>query len=142
MLDGTVDVKTESPHGTWQRYAAGHRCAECKAAWATYCRDRARARGRRPRAVLNAAKRMGLTKQRGESQRQFEKRMAETKAWLRNEPYYQDRSERAITVHPTALGMQILQAAQARTGRDWDDLVEKLIRVSGSTVSFDEMRST
>lgn len=142
MLDSTVDAKTEPLHGTWRCYATGCRRVDCTAAWATYCRDKARARGRRPRAVLNAAKRMGLTKQRGESQRQFEKRMAETKAWLRNEPYYTDRSERAITVHPTALGMQILQAAQARTGRDHDDLIERLLRVGGATVGFDEARST
>ena len=136
-------TNASAPHGTPSRYNNGDcRCAACKTAWATYCRDRARARGRRPRAVLNAAKRMGLTKQRGESQGQFERRMDETKAWLQNEPYYADRSERAITVHPTALGIQILQAAQARTGRDHDDLIERLIRVGGATVGFDELRST
>ena len=122
-------ANTPAPHGTPSRYNNGDcRCVACKTAWATYCRNRARERGRRPRAVMSAAKRL--------------ERIGGPNAWLRNDLYYADRSAQAIAVHLTELGMQIIQAAQARTGRDYDDLVEQLLRSSGPTVGFDELRST
>ena len=128
-----------APHGTASRYNNGAcRCAPCKQAWADYIRDRARKHGRLSREALAAAKRMGLTRQRGESAIAFEKRMHETKAWLRNEPYYPDRETKAVTVHPTALGLQILCAVQARTGRDHDDILESLLRNYGQEIEFDE----
>lgn len=129
-----------APHGSASRYNNGScRCAECKAAWAEYIRDRARQGGRRSRSGSGAAKRLGLTRLAGEDAVAYKRRMRKTRAWLRGEPYYADRSVgKGITVHPTELGLQLLQAAQARTGRDFDDLVEHMLRHCAPKLSFDE----
>ena len=122
-------LERHAPHGTASRYKSGScRCVACRKAWADYIRARARAQGRRPRG--SAARRMGLAHRSGEDASAYAKRIGET--WLRADLYYPDRTDRTVTVRPTWLGLRILDAVQARTGRDHDDIVEQLLRESGA----------
>lgn len=89
-----------------------------------------------------AAKRLGLARRPGEDDLTFKRRVSQSKAWLRGEPYYADRNGKGITVHPTGLGLQLLEAVQERTGRDFDDIVEHLLRRCAPKLTFDEVQST
>jgi hypothetical protein len=54
---------------------------------------------------------------------------------------YRGKVVTSIAVTPFA--KQILEAAKARTGRSWGDVVEHLLRQAGGTVSFgDQAEST
>jgi len=61
----------------------------------------------------------------------------ESRAALKEDTYYPNKGQ-SIAVRPTDIGLQILEAAQARTGRDYDDIVEHLLRTGGVQLTFDE----
>jgi len=116
--------ETKHPHGTPARYnGGGCRCQDCRDAWATYCRIRARRNGRPSRSQRAAIARMRLD--------------PDAPVMLRHEAYYPDKGA-PIQLRPTALGREILSALQRRTGRDYDDIVERLLRTGGEGLTFDD----
>ncbi len=110
------------PHGTVGRYGNGNcRCTQCRRAWADYMRARGRRLGRRSAATAGAARRMRLRP-----------------GAVVKDAYYLRKVGRPLTVYLTALGWRLLEAAQARTGRRHDDVVEAALRQVGPGVRFTE----
>ena len=131
--------KHATPHGTASRYNShGCRCVACRRAWADYITARRRLHGVPTREQMLAAKRLHLTRRAGETKAAFRQRTADTLARLRGDAYYPDKATRTVTVRPTALGLQLLEAVQVRTGRSADDVVEQLLRSCSTHVDFAE----
>lgn len=126
-------------HGTPGSYNNGKcRCARCQRAWAEYLRERARQRGRPAVSLMPDRRRLGLVRRHGESVLAFRRRTAGLRRRLRADEYFASKVREPIAVRPTALGLAILDAAQARTGRGYDDIVEQLLRQAGASVTFRE----
>ena len=132
-----------APHGSASRYSnGGCRCGSCRTAWAEYYRARARANGRRARGrAATAARRLGLARRDGESVADYALRMSNTRAWLRQDEYYPDKAFE-IRVRLTDLSCRLLEAEQARAGRDYDDLIEHMTRMCAGRIQFEETVST
>lgn len=104
-------------HGIVERYTRGCRCAKCRAAWANYMRDR-RARLAPPRAAPEPKA---------------------PPAPKRDLTYYRGKDpKRPVTSTMTALGLGILDATRARTGRSVGDIFEKLLRDHAAQLVFDD----
>ena len=131
--------KHATPHGTASRYNSHRcRCVACRRAWADYIQSRRRKQGVLSRTQMLAGKRLRLAKHEGETASAFRHRTAETLARLRGDAYYPDKADRTVTVRPTVLGLQLLEAVQVRTGRSADDVVEQLLRSCSAHVDFVE----
>lgn len=103
---------TAAPHGTASRYNNQKcRCTFCRRAWADYIADRRRAQGVPSRALAR-------------------------EDWQQGDAYFPDKSERLPARRCSALGLRLLEAAEARTGRNADDVIEALLRSCAQRVEF------
>lgn len=108
--------KTERQHGTVQGYGSGCRCDDCKAAWATYCRDRRRSLGVPTPEESLVAREIAIGEQKI--------------------PQLVERDEDAdVSVSLTPLEFQILVEIQRRSKKRRGEVIGDLLREHGADVA-------